>query len=266
MPRHSLASQKIVHQKNLRSRRGRSLPGMPFGSFMVTAPCRRTASARLWAQLSSNPYRDQSRFQQSIDMPPASKSKGKLSIDCFFLCLNSTANISATRPSNQRVDGRRWGSDSLWLTCCGLGGRGVKPKRSAGLPAYRRELRHWCGTSARDVSVSLHAVHIDVMRLRGCADYVEASNGAHEFWLAISRKSAIGTSCHEPASRLVGIELSRRCGVVSAVRAMPYAWGTSRQSKSNESHGCDLRHLRVPFVRTNCIFLRVLKMSKSGTP
>jgi hypothetical protein len=154
MPRHSLASPKIVHQKNLRSRKGRSSPGLPFGSFMATAPCRRTALARLWAQLSSSPYRDQFRFQQSIDMPPASKSKGKLSIGCFFLCLNSTANILVMRPRNPREDGRGLGrnksrSVSLCRHAIGedhipavYGGEGI---RDSGCPKSFRIYREWGG-------------------------------------------------------------------------------------------------------------------------
>jgi hypothetical protein len=110
MPRHSLASPKTVHQKNLRSRQGRSLPGLPFGSFMENAPCRRTALARLWAQLSSSPYRGQFRFQQSIDMPPASKSKGKLSIGCFFSFQSLIENSWTSLPSNPRRDGKSLGN------------------------------------------------------------------------------------------------------------------------------------------------------------
>lgn len=115
MPRHSLASPKTVHQKNPRSRQGRNLPGMPFGSFMATAQCRRMASVRLWAQLSSNLYRDPSRFPQPIDTPPASKSKGKLSIGCFFLFRSLIENSWTSLPSNPRNDGRRWGRNSAYL-------------------------------------------------------------------------------------------------------------------------------------------------------
>jgi hypothetical protein len=107
MLRHSLASPKIVHQKNRRSHKVRSLPGLPFGSFMVTAQCRRTALARLWAELSLSPYRDRSRFPQSIDTPPASKSKGKLSIGCFFSFRSLIENSWTFLPSKRRNDGRR---------------------------------------------------------------------------------------------------------------------------------------------------------------
>jgi hypothetical protein len=111
MPRHSLASPKTVRQKTPRSRQGRSLPGLPFGSFMATALCGCTALVRLWEQLSSRAFRRKLRSRQSIDMPPASESRGSISIDCFFLFQSLIGNFSTMRLSNLREDGRKFSRD-----------------------------------------------------------------------------------------------------------------------------------------------------------